>query len=368
LINFLTGAMAAKGGGMQSLVRWSATGQVALRRVSDAGLYTRSTPRAGPASETLPETSRSRRRDEPRGSTQTVIQFEAAIRGCVSRGRLQHCRTGHDLPLPNRAGKTMLLSVCSEPAECRACGPRKRDGSEIDRNPQRPPARPARASLVTPATAAACGDERTILQVEPIDSTRHGAALYAAYATDREGRLWTYLPWGPYSGPEELCARIDAVRASGVRPEYALIDLASGKPFGQASYLNIDPAAGSIEVGGIVYAPAFQRGIAATEAMYLMMRRAFDELGYRRYAWQCNSLNARSRAAATRLGFTFEGVWRQANVHKGRNRDTAWFSILDSEWPAIKTAFERWLSPKNFDAEGRQRMRLSVLTAGAHRS
>ena len=108
-------------------------------------------------------------------------------------------------------------------------------------------------------------------RVEPIDSTRHGATLYDAYATDREGRLWTYLPWGPYSRPEKLCAQIDAVRASGVRPEYALIDLASGKPFGQASYLNIDPAAGSIEVGGIVYAPAFQRGIAATEASRIMM-------------------------------------------------------------------------------------------------
>jgi RimJ/RimL family protein N-acetyltransferase len=199
-------------------------------------------------------------------------------------------------------------------------------------------------------------------RVEPIDSARHGEALYAAYAEDRDGRLWTYLPWGPYSGPEELRARIDAVRASGVRPEYALIDLASDKPFGQASYLNIDPAAGSIEVGGIVYAPAYQRGTAATEAMYLMMRRAFDELGYRRYAWQCNSLNAGSRKAAARLGFTVEGVWRQANVHKGRNRDTAWFSILDSEWPAIKTAFERWLAPENFDAEGRQKLRLSVLT------
>jgi hypothetical protein len=110
-------------------------------------------------------------------------------------------------------------------------------------------------------------------RVEPIDSTRHGAALYDAYATDREGRLWTYLPWGPYSGPEELCAQIDAVRASGVRPEYALIDLASGKPFGQASYLNIDPAAGSIEVGGIVYALAFQRGIAATEDLVARIGR-----------------------------------------------------------------------------------------------
>src|SRR5215471_9335952 len=131
-------------------------------------------------------------------------------------------------------------------------------------------------------------------------------------------RVIILLPFPrPYSGPEELWAQIDAVRASNVRPEYALIDLASGKPFGQASYLNIDPAAGSIEVGGIVYAPAFQRRIAASEAMYLMMRHAFDELCYRRYAWQCNSLNAKSRAAANRLGFTFEGVWRHANVHKG---------------------------------------------------
>jgi len=205
-----------------------------------------------------------------------------------------------------------------------------------------------------------------ICRVEPIDSTRHGEALYAAYATDREGRLWTYLPWGPYSRPEELCARIDAVRASGVRPEYALIDLASGKPFGQASYLDIDPAAGSIE--GLYTRRPFSVGFAATEVMYLMMRRALDELGYRRYVWQCNSLNARSRAAATRLGFKFEGVWRQATVHKGRNRDTAWFSILDSEWPAIKTAFEHWLAPENFDAEGRQLTRLSALTAAAQRS
>jgi Acetyltransferase (GNAT) domain len=115
-------------------------------------------------------------------------------------------------------------------------------------------------------------------------------------------------------------------------------------------------------VGGIVYATEFQRGIAATEAMYLMIRHVFDELGYRRYAWQCNSLNARSRAAATRLGFKFEGIWRQANVHKGRNRDTAWFSILDREWPAIKIAFEHWLAPENFDTGGRQLSRLSIAT------
>ena len=166
----------------------------------------------------------------------------------------------------------------------------------FDRPPLGPPV-PRWSPRPQPPDAAMHG---RYCRVEPIDSARHGEALYAAYAEDRQGRLWTYLPWGPYSGPEELCARIDAVRASGVRPEYALIDLASDKPFGQASYLNIDPAAGSIEVGGIVFAPAYQRGTAATEAMYLMMRHAFDELGYRRYAWQCNSLNARSRASARR--------------------------------------------------------------------
>jgi RimJ/RimL family protein N-acetyltransferase len=249
-----------------------------------------------------------------------------------------------------------------------ACGREKGMARKLNRTPSNPPLGlpvPSWSQRQLPPLGAMSGQ---FCRVEPIDSARHGEALYAAYAADREGRLWTHLPWGPYSGPEELCAQIDAVRASGARPEYALIDLASGKPLGQASYLNIDPAAGSIEVGGIVYAPAFQRGIAATEAMYLMMRHAFDELSYRRYAWQCNSLNAKSRTAAIRLGFIFEGVWRQANVHKGRNRDTAWFSILDGEWPAIKTAFERWLAPENFDAEGRQRMRLSVLTAAAHRS
>src|SRR5215472_12895362 len=167
-------------------------------------------------------------------------------------------------------------------------------------------------------------------RVEPIDSTRHGAALYDAYATDREGQLWTYLPWGPYSGPEELCAQIDAVRASGVRPEYALIDLASGKPFGQASYLNIDPAAGSIEVGGIVYAPAFQCGIAATEAMYLRCGTSL-----------MNSAIAATLGNAIRPGRGQLQPGSASNSrasggrppsHKGRNRDTAWFSILDSEW------------------------------------
>jgi RimJ/RimL family protein N-acetyltransferase len=200
-------------------------------------------------------------------------------------------------------------------------------------------------------------------RVEPLDAGRHAAELYAANSEDREGRMWTYLPWGPYAGFDDYLAAIEA----GLRREdfitHAVIDEASGKAAGVASYLNINPAAGSIEVGGIAYSPALQRKPAGTEAMYLMMRRVFDELGYRRYEWKCNALNAPSRAAAERYGFRFEGVFRQADIVKGRNRDTAWFSIIDSEWPAIKAAFERWLDPANFADDGRQRVSLSALTA-----
>ena len=143
---------------------------------------------------------------------------------------------------------------------------------------------------------------------------------------------------------------------------HAVVDRANGRATGVASYLRIEERAGVIEVGHINYAPPLQRTPASTEAMYLMMRRVFDELGYRRYEWKCDALNAPSRAAARRLGFRFEGIFRQATVYKGRNRDTAWFSVLDSEWPALKAAFERWLSPENFDEDGRQRQSLASLT------
>jgi RimJ/RimL family protein N-acetyltransferase len=208
----------------------------------------------------------------------------------------------------------------------------------------------------TPMTGRFC-------RIEPLDAGRHAAELYATNSEDRDGRMWTYLPWGPCGGFDDYRAAIEA----GLRREdfvtYAVIDAASGKAAGVASYLNINPAAGSIEVGGIAYAPALQRKPAGTEAMYLMMRRVFDELGYRRYEWKCNALNAPSRAAAKRYGFQFEGISRQAEIVKGRNRDTAWFSIIDSEWPGIKAAFERWLGPGNFDGDGRQRTSLSALTA-----
>jgi RimJ/RimL family protein N-acetyltransferase len=199
-------------------------------------------------------------------------------------------------------------------------------------------------------------------RVEPLDADRHAAELFAVNSEDRDGSMWTYLPWGPYAGFDEYLA---AVKVGLLRDNYltfAVIDAANGKAVGVASYLNINLAAGSIEVGGIAYAPALQKKPAGTEAMFLMMRRVFDELGYRRYEWKCNALNAPSRAAALRYGFRFEGIFRQADVVKGRNRDTAWLSISDGEWPAIKAAFERWLDPANFAPDGAQLISLSALT------
>jgi RimJ/RimL family protein N-acetyltransferase len=138
---------------------------------------------------------------------------------------------------------------------------------------------------------------------------------------------------------------------------FVIVDAAAGRAVGQASYLNIKPAQGSIEVGHVYFSPLMQRSRVATEAMYLMMRRAF-ETGYRRYEWKCDALNARSRVAAERFGFAYEGTFRQATVVKGRNRDTAWYAAIDSEWPALSATFEAWLAPENFNAEGQQRRRL----------
>ncbi len=199
-------------------------------------------------------------------------------------------------------------------------------------------------------------------RLEALDPDRHAAELFAANSEDREGRMWTYLPWGPFADFATYLANSRAVAANAERPTFAILDMATGKAVGVASYLNIKPAPGSIEVGALAYSPALQRRPAATEAMFLMMRRAFDECGYRRYEWKTNSHNAASRAAALRLGFRFEGIFRQADVVKGHNRDTAWFAMTDGDWPALKAAFSRWLDPANFDAEGRQRVSLSALT------
>jgi RimJ/RimL family protein N-acetyltransferase len=202
-------------------------------------------------------------------------------------------------------------------------------------------------------------------RLEAFDAERHCAELFDAYAEDADGRTWTYLAYGPFASLEQFGSFMQA-HFSGEDPFcHAIIDRASGRAAGMASYMRIDPAMGSIEVGSIAYSPRLQRSRAATETMYLMMRRAFDELGYRRYEWKCDTLNGPSRKAAERLGFRFEGIFRQAVVYKGRNRDTAWYSIIDREWPALRGAFERWLDLGNFDGEGRQRESLSNLTRAA---
>jgi len=199
-------------------------------------------------------------------------------------------------------------------------------------------------------------------RLEPLDLARHGASLHNANLLDAEQRNWTYLPYGPFAGLDDYSDWLRSVAGKDDPQFHAILERTTGDAVGVASYLRIDPAAGSIEVGHINYSPRLQRTIASTEAMYLMMRRAF-QLGYRRYEWKCNALNAPSRAAAQRLGLSYEGVFRQARVDKGRNRDTAWYAAIDTEWPALDRAFQRWLDPANFDERGRQRVSLSELTA-----
>jgi len=214
-----------------------------------------------------------------------------------------------------------------------------------------PPAHPTREPL-----------EGRFCRLEPLEPARHAEELHRAYGMDTEGRSWTYLPYGPFGGRDEFTAWMERDCIGDDPLFYAVVDLAAGRAAGMASYLRISPAAGSIEVGHINYAPSLQRTAAATEAMFLMMGWAFGA-GYRRYEWKCDALNAPSRRAALRLGLSYEGVFRQATNYKGRNRDTAWYAAIDAEWPALKAAFETWLDPANFDAGGSQRQSLSALTA-----
>jgi RimJ/RimL family protein N-acetyltransferase len=195
-------------------------------------------------------------------------------------------------------------------------------------------------------------------RVEPLDVATHAADLFEANREDLDGRNWTYLNSDPFDDLDAYRTWLAKMSAGDDPMFHAIIDAASGKPVGVAAFLRIDPANGVIEVGHINYSPRLQRTAMATEAMYLMMRRVFDELGYRRYEWKCDALNAPSRSAAERLGFRYEGLFRQALVYKNRNRDTAWYSMLDREWPAIRAEYERWMAASNFDAAGLQRTRL----------
>jgi RimJ/RimL family protein N-acetyltransferase len=214
-----------------------------------------------------------------------------------------------------------------------------------------PPALPSREAM-----------EGRFCRLEALSAERHASELFAANALDAEQRNWTYMTYGPF---ESWDAYRDWVSASATTSDplfFAIVDKGSKRAVGVASYLRIDPRHGSIEVGHLLFSPLLQGRPAATEAMYLMMKRAF-EMGYRRYEWKCNALNEPSRRAAQRLGLSYEGIFRQAAVVKGRNRDTAWYAAVDQEWASLKTAFQKWLEPSNFDENGRQKVALSALTA-----
>ena len=219
-------------------------------------------------------------------------------------------------------------------------------GPRVDPSPTRRPGRTTlRGRLVT---------------LVPLDPLAHGDALYEATRGEAGEALWMYLFEGPFASRAVFDLHLQRMAASEDPLFLAILDEASGTAVGYAAYMRIEPTHRVIEVGSILYTPRLQQTALATEAMYLMARHIFEDLGYRRYEWKCNALNAPSRRAALRFGFTFEGIFRQHMIVKGRNRDTAWFSMLDSEWPARKANFERWLDPSNFGSDGRQKIALSA--------
>jgi RimJ/RimL family protein N-acetyltransferase len=202
-----------------------------------------------------------------------------------------------------------------------------------------------------------------MVTLRPFDRPAQAEALYDATHGAEKEDLWRYMGEGPFPSRAAFDAAFEKKERSTDPLFFAIVDNETGAPVGQASYLRIEPVQRVIEVGHIIFTPALQRSRGATEAMYLMARHALGDLGYRRYEWKCNALNEPSRRAALRLGFVFEGVFRQHMIVKGRNRDTAWFSMLDSEWPRRQANFEQWLAPSNFDAAGEQRLSLSRLNS-----
>jgi RimJ/RimL family protein N-acetyltransferase len=204
--------------------------------------------------------------------------------------------------------------------------------------------------------------------LRPVDAANDAQPLWAvSHPPAGDAAIWTYLPDGPYESPDALRRMLAWAEALEDQVYFTLAGLPEERPLGLASYMRVKPEAGVLEIGHIWLGTPLQRTTAATEAIYLLVRHAFDDLGYRRVEWKCNALNAASRRAAERFGFSFEGVFRNHQVVKGRNRDTAWYAIVDDEWPPIRSGFEAWLAPANFDAEGRQRESLTDLIGRARR-
>jgi RimJ/RimL family protein N-acetyltransferase len=235
----------------------------------------------------------------------------------------------------------------TEPPGCTIVEPMLPVGEAVDPRPAR---RPQRVAL-----------QGRYIDVAPLDPAAHGDALFEGSAGSANDGLWAYLFDGPFHDRPTFDRALERKATSEDPLFFAIVDRGSRRATGIAAFMRIEPTHRVIEVGSILYTKALQRTRGATEAMYLMARYVFEELEYRRYEWKCNALNAASRGAALRLGFAFEGVFRQHMIVKGRSRDTAWYSMIDAEWPARKAAFERWLTPDNFDREGRQRTPLRML-------
>lgn len=210
----------------------------------------------------------------------------------------------------------------------------------------------------SPGRNALNGD---LVRLEILDPGRHAESLYSSSHGAGAESLWHHLPYGPFAGQDEFTTWLKERAASADPLFFAVVDWESMRALGMASYLRVVPEHGVIEIGHIWFAPELQRTRKATEAIYLLAKHAFDDLGYRRLEWKCDSLNQPSRRAADRFGFTFEGIFRQHLVVKGRNRDTAWFSMTDGEWPLRRAAFEAWLAPENLDEAGRQRQSLLAI-------
>jgi RimJ/RimL family protein N-acetyltransferase len=225
---------------------------------------------------------------------------------------------------------------------------------------QSPPPELSWAPARVPGRAAIDGD---LVRLEVLDPERHAASLFVSSHVPDAGGLWQHLPYGPFTGQAEFTAWLEQRAASADPLFYAVIDLESLHALGMASFMRIKPDNGVIEIGHIWFAPELQRTRKATEAIFLLAKTAFDDLGYRRLEWKCDSLNIPSRRAAERFGFTFEGIFRQHMIVKGRNRDTAWFAMTDGDWPLRRAAFEAWLASENFDTAGYQKQSLSDLRA-----
>ena len=227
--------------------------------------------------------------------------------------------------------------------------PRPLSGAKVGRLP----------SALVPARTAIVGRYATL---EPLDAARHASDLFeASHGSEAALRIWDYLPWGPWKSEAEFVNELRQQSAGQDRVYYAIRGAAGEKACGQICFLDIQPEQGVIEIGGIWFGLTLRRTRSATESIYLMLRYAMDDLGYRRMQWRCNALNAASRAAARRLGFRFEGIFYNHMIFKGRNRDTAWYSILDDEWPEVRKIMERWLAPSNFDQDGMAKTSLAAL-------